>query len=277
MNRRIRFSALLLERYHLGEVTADERAAVEAALAGDAELAASVAALEQSDREIRRRYPRYAVFPGALKFQTKPRVPPLAWGLCAAALILVIALPALFLLRSPAGVSADLPADSGSLADRIKGNPGGYGPDGSFAELNVYLKTDPASGPGSEDTGLAEGTVLREGNTIQLAYMVSGGAEQYGVIFSIDGRAALTVHYPYGEGQSTRLITGRRIALDEAYTLDNAPDYEIFFFVVSGTPLDAKKILDTAAALARNPGGALEEGKRVFAPYTMRTVKVRKE
>jgi hypothetical protein len=268
------FSAFLLERYHLGEVTADERAAVEAALAGDAGLADSITALERSDQEIRRRYPQGTGFPeGAGKSPGNRGLPPLVWGLCAAALILVIALPAFLLFRSPAGFFAG----SGSLADRIKGNPGGYGPDGSFAELSVYLKSEPGSGPGPEGTGLADGTVLHEGNTVQLAYMVSGGAEQYGVIFSIDGRSALTVHYPYREGQSARLITGRRIALDEAYTLDNAPDYELFFFVVSYMPVDVKGILDSAAALARNPGRALEEGKRVFASHTLRTVKIGKE
>jgi hypothetical protein len=271
------FSAFLLERYHLGEVTADERAAVEAALAEDEGLAASVAALEQSDREILRRYPLHAVFPErARKFPGKRGLPPLAWGLCAAGLILLAALPVLFRLRPPAG-SAGLPSSSVPLADRLKGNPDAYGPDGSFAELSLYLKSGSPSGQGPEEDVLPDEVVLHEGNTVQLAYTVSGGGERYGVIFSIDGRAALTVHYPYRAGQSTRLITGRRIALDEAYTLDDAPDYEVFFFVVSGQPLDAQEILNSAAELAREPGRALDDGRQVFARYQLRTVKVRKE
>jgi hypothetical protein len=161
--------------------------------------------------------------------------------------------------------------------DRLKGNTGAYGPDGALAELSVYLQSGPQSGQGPEGTGLADGAILHEGNTIQLAYRVSGGAEQYGVIFSIDGRSALTVHYPCREGQSARLITGRRIALDEAYTLDDAPDYEIFFFVVSDKPLDTGKILKSAGELARNPGASMEAGKRVFRQYRLRTVKIRKE
>jgi hypothetical protein len=274
MSRNRFFSALLLERYHLGEVTAEERAALEAALAENAGLAASVAELEQSDRDIFRRYPRTVVFPEkARNVLKKRRFPVLGWGLCAAALLLIAALPVLIRLRPPAG-PADLPSGPVPLADRIKGNAGGCDPDGSFAELSIYLKS---AGPGPEEAELADGLVLHEGNTVQLAYTVSGGAERYGVIFSIDGRAALTVHYPYDAGQSTRLVTGRRVALDEAYTLDDAPDYEIFFLVVSGRPLEVREILQSAAELAREPDKALEDGKRAFAPYQLRTVKVRKE
>jgi hypothetical protein len=286
----MRFSAFLLERYHLGELTADEQAAVEAALAEDPGLAASVADLEQSDAEIRRRYPLHIVFPERVresagksgrvsprKFPVLPGFPALAWGLCAAALILVVALPALFLFRSPAGVPSGFPSvntdGSVPLTDRIKGN----GQEGSFTELSVYLKTDLKTGQGTEEQSLAEEAALREGDTIQLAYIVPGGVEQYGVIFSIDGRAALTVHYPYRTGQSARLITGRRIALDEAYTLDDAPDYEIFFFVSADKPLDVEKILESAAELARNPGASMEAGKQVFQQYQLRTVKIRKE
>jgi hypothetical protein len=266
------FSALLLERYHLGEVTAEERAALEAALAEDPALAASLAALEQSDREIRRQYPRTPVFPERPRKPLGGGLPAPVWGLCAAALILAVALPALFLLRGPAGFAAGSP-----LMDRIKGNAGVYGPEGSFAELSVYLKSGPRSGQEPEEAVLPDGAVLHEGNTIQLAYMVSGKAEQYGVIFSIDGRSALTVHYPYREGQSARLITGRRIALEEAYTLDDAPEYEIFFFVVSDRPLDPGEILKSAGELARNPAASLEAGKRVFQQYLLRTIKIRKE
>jgi hypothetical protein len=279
------FSAFLLERYHLGEVTAAERAAIEAAMAEDEGLAASVAALEQSDREILRRYPPAAVFPeGVRKFPGKRGLPPLAWGLCAAALMLGAALPVLFRLRLPAGSgggpsSSVPPADFPAVppADRIKGPTGVYGSEAPFAELSLYLKSGFSSGQGPEEAMLPDEVVLHEGNTVQLAYMVSGGDERYGVIFSIDGRAALTVHYPYQAGQSTRLVTGRWIALDEAYTLDDAPDYEVFFFVVSGRPLDAQEILKSAAELAREPGRALDNGRQVFAQYQLRTVKVRKE
>jgi hypothetical protein len=103
------------------------------------------------------------------------------------------------------------------------------------------------------------------------------GAGSYGVIFSIDGRSAVTMHYPYGLSQSTRLIPGKRIALDEAYTLDDAPDYEIFFFVVSSKPLDVSGILKSAEQLARNPETALERSGAVFRGYEVKTLTLRKE
>jgi hypothetical protein len=97
------------------------------------------------------------------------------------------------------------------------------------------------------------------------------------VIFSIDGRSALTLHYPYAVSGSTELVPGRRIPLEEAYTLDDAPDCEIFFFVISDKPVDAAAILDRAGRLAGNPLAAPERGAEVFSGYELKTVFLKKE
>jgi hypothetical protein len=97
------------------------------------------------------------------------------------------------------------------------------------------------------------------------------------VIFSIDGRSALTLHYPYAVSGNTELVPGRRTALEEAYTLDDAPDCEIFFFVISDKPVDAAAVMDRAGRLAGSPRTALERGPRVFAGYELKTVFLRKE
>jgi hypothetical protein len=158
-----------------------------------------------------------------------------------------------------------------ALSDRAKGG----------TELRVYLKPAPGNlgnpgNPGnSGDLNLEDGAVLREGNTVQLAYMVNG--ERYGVILSIDGRSAVTLHYPYGEGQSTQLVSGRRTLLDEAYTLDDAPDYEIFFFIIGDRPLDLGRILGSAKELARNPRTAREGSAALFKGYEVKTFTLRKE
>ena len=120
-------------------------------------------------------------------------------------------------------------------------------------ELRAYLKSNSA-------VLLGDRAPLCEGNTIQLAYTVeSRAADRYGVIFSIDGRGSVTLHYPYTPGQSTKLTTGKPVPIDEAYTLDDAPEYELFFFVVAGTPLDAETVLGTAESLARERGSDLEQ------------------
>jgi hypothetical protein len=248
MSKLRRVSALLLERYNLGEVSPEEKSEIETALAGDTVLAENLARLRLSDREIRAAWPAKTVVPGIQKKAESRRFPfPAVWGFCAAALLLVIVLP---LLRS---------APPEFYGDRAKGN----------TELSVYLKTEKTK------TRVQDYALVGEGNTIQLAYMTA--ENRYGVIFSIDGRSAVTLHYPYSPKQSTQLVPGKRTALKEAYTLDDAPDYEIFFLVTGGSPLDVEEILNLAELLARNPGMAAERSAALFKKYEVQTVTLRKE
>ncbi|MDR1950383.1 MAG: hypothetical protein LBQ38_13415 [Spirochaetaceae bacterium] len=283
MNEPAGVSVFMLERYNLGEISAEEKRIVESAVAADQGLAETLAELRRSDSEIRHRYPGDLILPelrerarrspfdrdgkaGAVRKGRRPGGrAPLVWGLCAAALVLAFVLPSLL---SPGGRSAQ------TLTDRTKGGADSPGASGGAlpTALSIYLKT------GSTDVVLDEQAVLRAGNTIQLAYSVGLlSREQYGVIFSIDGRSAVTLHYPYAPGQSTRLVLGKETPLAEAYTLDDAPNYEIFFFVIGDRPLDPRAILGQAEGLARNPGTAAERGPSIFKGYTVKTAMVRKE
>jgi hypothetical protein len=85
------------------------------------------------------------------------------------------------------------------------------------------------------------------------------------------------LHYPYSLGQSTQLVSGKRTLLDEAYTLDDAPDYEIFFFIISDSPLNVKEILNSAESLARNPETAVDQSASLFKNYEVHTITLRKE
>lgn len=248
MSESRRISHLLLERYNLGEVTPEEKQKVGAALADDSVLALRLEELRRSDREIRAAQSVVGLIP-AIRKKASPRrfTLPVLWGLCAAALLVIAVLP---FTRSPHMSSVE--------EDRAKGS----------TELSVYLKDN-------KDTKLADYAILHAGNTIQLAYTVQSGA--YGVIFSIDGRSAVTLHYPYSPQQSTRLFSGKRILLDEAYTLDDAPDFEIFFFVISDMPLDVKEILRSAETLARNPKTAVDQSTPLFRDYELKTITLRKE
>jgi hypothetical protein len=298
MNEPVHISPLMLERYHVGDITDDEKQSIESALKekpglGDS-WAKALADLDRSDGEIRGRYPGSLMLrqieARARRSRGRSRLggpghSPLIWGLCAAALVLAIALPVLWGSGALGRARGGLPPE-----DRVKGAESP-----APAELSVYLKTD------SRDIKLAERSVLRAGNTIQLAYSVNAeplgspvglgrsGArssnpalkafprERYGVIFSIDGRSAVTLHFPYAPGQSTRLIAGKQVPLDEAYTLDDAPDFEIFFFIVNDEALDARAILASAEQLARNPALAMERCDAVFWDYEVKTLILRKE
>lgn len=239
-------SELMLERYCLGEISPSERAMIEEALIADSTLGARLAALKKADEEIRCRYrTRRRRFPQAVRRMRRRR---LAVGLCAAGLALLSIAPLIGLFNRFSAPS-----------DRIKGGTN---------ELRVYLKTD------TGEAVLTNGMKLHEGNTVQLAYTAE--AEQYGAIFSIDGRSVVTPHYP-DAGESGRLIAGRQVPLDAAYTLDDAPLYEIFFFVISAVPIDSDALLGKARVLARDPATAIEQSAALFSPYEVKTVLVEKE
>ncbi|MDR1586643.1 MAG: DUF4384 domain-containing protein [Treponema sp.] len=254
-----RFSDLTLERYNLGEVRPREAGEIEAALVEDGgETAERLAAIRRSDRELRERGKEYwAALSGRrtgwmpargrsrqVPGVGRPRLRRFLWGACAAALICALALPLL------------LKRETGGLSERVKGG----------AELSVFLKTD--------NSILQNEALLHEGSTVQLAYRVDRPC--YGVIFSIDGRSAVTLHYPYAMGGSTGMVPGRRIALEEAYTLDDAPNYEVFFLVIGDKPLDTAAILDRAGRLAGNARNVLAGGEDVFAGYEVKTVFLKK-
>ncbi|MDR3201459.1 MAG: DUF4384 domain-containing protein, partial [Spirochaetales bacterium] len=231
----------------------------------DPSTAARIAEIRRSDAEIR------AAFPAALSWDAiekkagqtgearhlrqagthgkKALRRPAPWGLAAAALFAALILPVFWYGRQAGD------------EERAKGG----------AELSVYLKTP------TGEAIVQNNTALRAGDTVQLAYMTSGG--RYGVIFSVDGRSAVTLLYPEdGAGaESTRLVPGRRTPLASAYTLDDAPDYEIIFFVTSGEPLDVREILSRAKTLAADPKTAERRGESVFRDYEIQTFTLRKK
>ena len=278
-----RVSELMLERYRLGEVSASERELVEAELSLDGELKLRYKALEVSDLELRSSYPWEQLKPAMAALQgtgtgaatgigsrrlVRGRFNNRLAGICAAAVLLCVLFPSLYYLRGRTEGAGELSGVSASGPDRIKGTE-------IKTELSVYLKDARSQADGADK--LPDRTPLRAGNTVQLAYITPPGEMYYGVIFSIDGRSELTVHYPYRNGQSPVLTAGKRTFLAEAYTLDDAPDFEIFFMVVSRELLDTERVLKTARELARDPGTALQKSAAAFTGCEVETVTIQKQ
>ncbi len=82
---------------------------------------------------------------------------------------------------------------------------------------------------------------------LQLEY--NGAGFPYGLIFSIDGYGTVTLHYPAGQKQSPKLESGA-VLLPYSYQLDDAPDFERFFFVVSSEYFDSEQVLEAAERLS---------------------------
>jgi len=284
-------SAFMLERYRLGELNPDDQQAITELLKTDDELRSRIHQLDESDRELRLLYPRLLLKTSLpLKALETPRVSQRRFiskkartfiritGV-AALLAAGILLPVLYVVRttnvpkikngaSMAAVPQDLQGlnpEGANFGERTKGSAL------ENSELAIYLM-------GEQENVLPNQTVLEEGSTVQLAYTVPAGAEYYGVIVSIDGRAAVTMHYPYRRGQSSLLISGKRTFLNEAYILDDAPDYEIFVMVVSEKPLDAEMILREIQGIAdETPLLIEEESRTIFDDCEVETLTILKK
>jgi hypothetical protein len=276
-----RISDLVLERYCLGEVTRREWNLVETALKTDPLVKERLDKLNESDRELRPITCRLQEGLAAMESGDQAhrrgwgrtaaprRRRPLLLGLAAAALLCAL-LPSAYRIISRLNAAADAFPDDGG-PDRIKGTA----LTSDRAVLSLYLKR---TGAGSDEAFVLNGgEALQEGDMVQLAYTAPAGDDHYGVIFSIDGRAALTMHYPYRREQSSFLVPGKHTFLDEAYILDDAPDFEIFFMVISRSPLKAEEVIKTAEKLALNPWTSRIESKTAFAGCDVEVITIQKE
>jgi hypothetical protein len=214
---------LWLEQLALGELTAPRTATLKAIL-GDQDLAAQLAGLEASSREILARYPSLlrAPRPAATR---RPRaiVGWLAVGVAgaAAALTLVVSPPDPRTPSAPATAPEVLP----------KGDP---------IALRLYRK---AAG-GQELLRAGQSAAARD--VVQVAYRVPGGL--FGVIVSVDGRGVVTQHLPEEPGPAVPLQPDHEVPLPHAYELDDAPELERFYLVVSERPFDSSRIAVAAQA-----------------------------
>jgi hypothetical protein len=100
---------------------------------------------------------------------------------------------------------------------------------------------------------LEQDALVRAGDIVQLRY--NAGGRGHGVIASVDGAGAVTLHYPASEDGSTALAP-KTTALPHAYALDDAPQFERFFFVTADEPIAVAPCLDALRALARRNDGA---------------------
>ena len=240
----VKISDLMLERYKIGDLDAENRKNVDEALSVDENLRKRLESLDESDRDLHQRYPFESLkldvgnsrnrqrggvqvrrFAGKQAGKSRQRFAGIAVVFMAAVL-----LPVLYFARNVPG--AEAPTDRAKGAVRTS------------CELSLFLEDN-------REFPLDDKVSLGSGDIVQLAYAVPSGAEHHGVIFSIDGRSEVTLHYPYRKDQSSLLVSGRRTLLDEAYALDDAPLYEVFVMVTSYTPLDVGEILSEAGKIAK--------------------------
>jgi hypothetical protein len=150
--------------------------------------------------------------------------------LLAAAALAIFAGTSPFLFRQSPSIELPTP---GTEITRIKGmDPG----------ISLYRKLD-----GTVEQ-LIDGAVAREADLIQISYNAAG--KPFGMIFSIDGRGVVSLHFPKETKGSLVLKREGEVALDFSYRLDDAPRFEQFFFITSDRTFDIGAILKAAEKLS---------------------------
>jgi hypothetical protein len=215
-------------------------------LESDSGLSEELAVLKRSNEEILKQYQPNAVVP-QIKAQVetgreeKVRRPVLLKRLLYVSPVFAAALVILFIVFQNPGdrTTQDI---QGLQGTRIKGTET---IDVSKPHILVHRKAN--------DTVelLENGDKASAGDLLQIAY-VSVGAP-YGVILSIDGRGVVTLHYPESEDKEPILDQNKKTPLPSSYELDDAPNFERFFFITSKSKIDVQELLSIAKVLAKNP------------------------
>lgn len=217
---------LLVEQLHRGELSPERAAEVRQRLLREPGGAERLVRLADDDERTLAALPPEAFARRVRAKLASDRAVPM-WAVPAFAMAAVLLVAGPLILRPEASVP-----EVG--VTRTKG-----GADG----LRVYRK-----GAGGAEL-LADHTPARAGDVIQLSY--ASNDPGFGVIFSVDGRGGVTLHFPES-GDNTEIVPGAEVALPHGYALDDAPAFESFVM------LRARHPIDVAAALqvARQTGGA---------------------
>ena len=237
-----------LERFLTGDLPESEMNEIRELEAKDAMLAQRVRMLREDNKAILNKLPFEAlagklagsagtadevrtaqVMRTADEVGTAPRFSFVKYA-SAAVLVLAIALVAFFAQRETVVTGAenggDVAAANGAAQTQVAlaETPSDTRIKGLDARMEVWKKTP---------TGIVQLQDLdevREGDEIQLRYAVP--EKCFGILFSMDGNGALTLHMGDGE-KSIELAPGKMNSLPFAYKLDDAPYFEKFFFVTS--------------------------------------------
>ena len=230
---------LLLEKLALGELDPATAATVRSRLEAQPGGLERLHELERSNAEILLTHPPRAMVPeirrratrSTTKSITRSTFLVLAPVALAAGVAMIVARPA------STDVTPALPVLDGPEVTRTKGDT---------PVLRVYRHT----GAGNER--LHPGATVEAGDLLQLGYVSMGNG--YGIVFSIDGRGAVTLHHPQRPGQAQALLKAGEVLLPLAYELDDAPGFERFFIVGSqDAPVDLDAVIAGAQALAKDP------------------------
>jgi hypothetical protein len=254
-----KYSDLILEQYILDELPRDVKRRLADDLTHDAGLRARLDTLRASNQALVATHNQQELFREftlrmALRAINKNRptarpAPSSRWSRLAYALpIFAVATIALLIMKPSFIPETSEPLVVAEQEVRVKG---------LAPRINIYQQTE------NGIMLLNDNVAVSRGAKIQISYVAANA--RYGMIFSVDGRGAVTLHYPSDLHVNTDLIGKGEIGLNSSYELDDAPRFERFFFVSSERAFSAENIFnkvkqhvasnpaDTASVIAVDP------------------------
>lgn len=237
-------SDLKLERYYLGELSQKEMALLSEYIDTHPEEQNRLDEIEKSNKEILEQYPVDFItraieqqYAGETEAQPKHKSWSLMWKSISIAVPIAAMLLAMIVF---APQFINVPITDTPEVIRIKGS----------TRLIIQRKR------GDEIKFLEANDMARENDVLQIMYFAEHF--KYGVIFSIDGNLVITLHYPDTVNETTAIETGKTVQVPSSYQLDNAPNFERFFFISSATEIKIVDVLKAAEKLAKNKNTAMK-------------------
>lgn len=118
---------------------------------------------------------------------------------------------------------------------------------GMEPSLSIYKQVE-----SGEIQEISSGESATAGDALQVAYNAAGA--EHGMIFSVDGRGTVTLHFPASPFESDELRTGGEVALPYSYVLDDSPRFERFYLVAASGALDVAGVLNRVESLVAGEG-----------------------
>jgi hypothetical protein len=256
-----------IERYLLGELPASRMEEIAQLIRENPDLEKEIENVKRSHAEVMKQNPIETMLPGILKkyeenrqqARIKERARPVTLKrLLYATPVVASVLVLLFVVFVRDGTSPGF--------TRIKGEES---VDFGKTQIIIYRQNP------KEIELLDNQSEAKAGDLLQLAYVPAG--RTHGVIFSIDGNGIVTLHYPESRNDSSLLKQERKNLLSSAYELDNAPDFERFFFITAMEEIDVADILKKAEALALSPALAKMNNLKLPESYHQFSIFLNKE
>ena len=236
------YSNIKLEQYVLNELSADEARTLERAAQKDETLKKRIEEIRISNTEIHAlvdesealREVQYRIKNNEIRREqeknNQKQHKNSTWTRLAYVMpVFAIVAVSTFMIKENPSVTSSSPFEVTEDGVRFKGLE---------PHINIYQQTE------SGAKLVNHNAVLHEGDSLQLSYIAAG--QNFGAIFSIDGRNVVTQHFPLDDQASVKLHNSGELMMERSYQLDDAPKYEHFFFVTSNSPFDLQEVINLA-------------------------------